>query len=51
MKFIPRELEMRLIQLEQNRAGDRANSIRTTYFGIRPKGRGYEFYVIDQTYR
>jgi len=40
-----------LIALERKRAGERANSIRTTYFGIRPKGRGYEFYVMDQTYR
>jgi len=51
LKFIPPELERQLIQLEQNRAGERANRIRTTYFGIRPKGRGYEFYVMDQTYR
>ena len=51
LKFIPPELEKQLIQLERNRAGDRASDIRTTYFGIRPKGRGYEFYVIDQTYR
>jgi hypothetical protein len=51
LKFISEELERRLLQLERNRAGNRANSVRTTYFGIRPKGRGYEFYVIDQTYR
>jgi len=51
LKFIPRELELRLLGLEQKRAGERARSVRTTYFGIRPKGRGYEFYVMDQTYR
>jgi hypothetical protein len=51
LKFITEDLERRLIQLERNRAGDRADSVRTTYFGIRPKGGGYEFYVIDQTYR
>lgn len=51
LKFIPPELERQLIQLEQDKAGNRASSIRTTYFGIRPKGRGYEFYVMDQTYR
>jgi hypothetical protein len=51
LKFIPRDLEKQLIQLERNRAGDRADRVRTTYFGIRPQGRGYEFYVIDQTYR
>ncbi|HUT91302.1 MAG TPA: hypothetical protein VMY37_17515 [Thermoguttaceae bacterium] len=51
LKFISPELEKQLIQLERNKAGDKAKSISTTYFGIRPKGRGYEFYVIDQTYR
>jgi hypothetical protein len=51
LKFIPQQLELHLIQLERNRAGDRAKNVRTTYFGIRPKGRGYEFYVMDQTYR
>jgi hypothetical protein len=50
LKFIPAELEQALLNLERGRAGDRAESVRTTRFGIRPKGGGYEFYVIDQTY-
>lgn len=51
LKFIPRELELALIKLEKDRAGDRAKNVRTTRFGVRPKGGGFEFYVIDQTYK
>ena len=31
--------------------GREAKNIRTTVFGVRAKGRGYEFYVMDQTYK
>lgn len=51
IKFIPRELEMQLMELEKKRAGKNENRIRATYFAIRPKGNGYEFYVRDQTYK
>ncbi len=51
LKFIPPELEQEMVRMERQRAGDEANNVRTTYYGVRPKGRGYEFYVIDQTYR
>jgi hypothetical protein len=51
LKFIPPELEGELARLEQQRAGESGKRIRATYFAIRPKGRGYEFYVRDQTYR
>ena len=51
IKFIPRELEIRLMELEATRAGRNKERIRATYFAIRPKGNGYEFYVRDQTYK
>ena len=51
LKFIPAELEGELARLEQQRAGENGKRIRATYFAIRPQGRGYEFYVRDQTYR
>ena len=51
LKFISRELEIELMKLEKQRAGKNENRIRATYFAIRPKGSGYEFYVRDQTYK
>ena len=51
IKFISRELEIELMGKEKQRAGKNENRIRATYFAIRPKGSGYEFYVRDQTYR
>lgn len=51
LKFLPPELEGELVRLEQQRAGESGKRIRATYFAIRPKGRSYEFYVRDQTYR
>ncbi len=51
IKFVPPELELQLQQLEKQRAGTREKQIGATYFAIRPKGNGYEFYVQDQTYR
>ncbi len=51
IKFIPRELEIQLMQLEKQRAGKNEKRVRATYFAIRTKGSGYEFYVRDQTYK
>jgi hypothetical protein len=51
IKFIPPELELQLQQLEKQRAGKNEKRIRATYFAIRPKGNGYEFYVQDQIYK
>ena len=51
LKFIPPELELRLIALERERAGDDADRIRATIFQIRAEGGGYAFHVVDQTYR
>ncbi len=50
-KFLPPKVEMMLLGLEQAEAGSRVKKIRMTRFGLLPKGDGYEFYVIRQTYR
>ncbi len=51
IKFISRELEIELMTKEKQRAGKNEERIRATYFAIRPKGAGFEFYVRDQTYK
>ena len=50
LQFYPDETEQKLLQLEQAFKGKDASTIRKTRFGVRAVGRGYEFYVIDQTY-
>ncbi len=51
LKFLTEDLERDLQQKEQAYAGDDSRPIRTTYFGIRARSGGYEFYVMDQTYK
>jgi hypothetical protein len=51
LKFLERKLEGQLAAMEQTRAGREADNVRATYFGVLPEGRGYKFYIIDQTYR
>ncbi|RMG00671.1 MAG: hypothetical protein D6741_06395, partial [Planctomycetota bacterium] len=51
LKFLPPEVERRLYELEQARAGNRADRVLRTRFGIRPQGGGFDFFVIDQSYR
>lgn len=51
LKFIPPELEIALITLERERAGDKLDRIRATTFQIRAERGGYSFYVVDQTYK
>ena len=51
LKFIPRDLEVELVTLERERAGDDVDRIRATIFQIQPEGSGYAFHVVDQTYR
>jgi hypothetical protein len=51
IKFLTRDLETDLQQKEKAFAGDDSKTIRTTYFGIRSRSGGYEFYVMDQTYK
>jgi len=51
VQFIPMKLERELLRMEKQRAGGRPRSeIRVTHFSVRPKGGGYEFYVVSQTY-
>ena len=50
LQFYPDETEQTLLQLEKNFKGRDAATIRKTRYGVRAAGRGYEFYVIDQTY-
>jgi hypothetical protein len=51
LKFIPPEVEMKLVTLERERAGDDVDKIRATTFQIRAQQGGYTFYVVKQTYR
>ncbi len=55
LHFYPPEVEERLAELEMEFAAQRghadANAIRKTYFGVRPLGTGFEFYVEDQQFR
>jgi hypothetical protein len=52
LKFVPLETERKLWTLEQTQAGqERSKSIKRTRFGVRTVGGGFEFYVIDQTYK
>lgn len=49
VQFYPPEVENALAALEKQFAGREAHQIRQTVFGVRRKGAGYEFYVIEQT--
>lgn len=51
LKFLPPKTEQMLYQLEQTHAGSRAGKIRSTTFAIRPTGKGYQFFIVKQTYR
>ena len=50
MQFYTPEVEKTLQQLEREYAGKDTKQIRRTSFGVRRKGDGYSFYVIDQDY-
>lgn len=50
-KFLEPDVEAQLQQKEKEAAGAEYNDVRTTYFGVKRAGRGYEFYVIDQAFR
>ncbi|HUY87592.1 MAG TPA: hypothetical protein VMV10_02545 [Pirellulales bacterium] len=49
LQFYPDPVEQMLLHLEQDYRGLDASKIRKTVFGIRKQGKGYEFFVIDQT--
>lgn len=50
LQFYPDETEQLLLHAEHDFKGRDASTIRKTRFGVRPAGKGYEFYVIEQTY-
>jgi hypothetical protein len=51
-QFFPAAIENQLAVLEQTARGNRAlREIRRTVFGVRPAGRGFEFYVIEIQWR
>ena len=45
-KFLPNDLYQKLAAMEKQRAGGKKP--RTTVFGIRSAGSGYEFYIMRQ---
>ena len=48
LKLLPRRVEDKLAELEQNYAGHEIDNVRKTRFGIRAAGNGYEFFVLEQ---
>lgn len=48
VQFFPAAVENTLAGLEKQYRGVDADRIRKTVFGVRPRGRGYEFFVIEQ---
>lgn len=52
LQFYPRETELKLLRLEAEHAKGRdAREFLKTIFGVRAAANGYEFYVIDQSFR
>jgi hypothetical protein len=52
LKFVPRDTEVLLANLEQAKAGpDRERAVKRTRFGVREVGNGFEFFVVEQTYK
>jgi hypothetical protein len=49
--FLPAPIESAFAALEKSYAGDKADKVQKTRFGIRRKGEGYEVYVMEQTYQ
>ena len=47
LKILPADVEENLDKLERERAGDDADNVSKTQFGIRAAGDGYEFYVTE----
>ncbi len=50
LQFFDEEIEQLLLRIEQEFAGRDASTIRKTRFGLRPIGKRYEFFVIEQRY-
>lgn len=50
LQFFPPETEELLLRIEHDFRNRDATTIRKTRFGLRPVGRSYEFYIIEQSY-
>lgn len=51
-QFYPKSIENQLAVLEKQKLGSRPlRDVKRTVFGVRPAGRGYEFYVVEIDYR
>ena len=51
-QFYPKLIENQLAVLEKQKLGSRPlRDVKRTVFGVRPAGRGYEFYVVEIDYR
>lgn len=51
-QFFPAPIENQLAVLEQKQLGTRPlKDVRKTIFGVRPAGKGFEFYIIDMQWR
>ena len=52
LQFYPTNVEKQLLRLEAKAAGEKTPSeYLKTVFAVRSAGSGYEFYVVDQTFR
>ena len=51
LKFLTHRCESQLAGLERTYAGRQADNLRKTSFGIRPDKAGFEFFVLEQSYR
>lgn len=51
LKFLPPDVEGRLVEMEKAQAGPDLENVRTTFYAVRATASGYEFYLIDQTYQ
>ena len=52
LKYLPPETEQKLVTLERASAGGRApKDIKKTRFGVKAVGDGFEFIVLEQTYK
>ena len=52
LKFVPRQTELLLLNLELAAAGsDRRGDVKRTRFGVRKTTEGYAFFVLEQTYK
>jgi hypothetical protein len=51
VKFLPPQIEARLAGLEKEYAGANATRVRKTRFGVRASGGGFQFFVLEQSFK